>query len=309
MATVHWSGVSGDWSTASDWSTDTVPGPSDKAVIAAPGSYTVTVSTSEAVGSVVLNDPGAILDIHSGTLAVSGPMVVRSGNLEIVGPGFPDFDEGGVLKLDRTLDIKFGGTLFLDGGTIEGGTLIIHHGGTLETSATVIDEGSSVLNNVTVLGGLTLHSGSLLLSGTTTIENTNGTGPGTITLNESSRLFLGEDYTFEKLVLRGGVVAGGGGAATVGTGGLVKGYGQFFEGQKTGLSLHNQGTINADVFGQTLYIGESDGGLGSFINDGLVEANNGGIISVNYGDPDSYIDPWSNNADGVIKAQMVARSS
>jgi hypothetical protein len=275
MATVHWSGVSGDWSTASDWSTDTVPGPSDKAVIAAPGSYTVTVSTSEAVGSVVLNDPGAILDIHSGTLAVSGPMVVRSGNLEIVGPGFPDFDEGGVLKLDRTLDIKFGGTLFLDGGTIEGGTLIIHHGGTLETSATVIDEGSSVLNNVTVLGGLTLHSGSLLLSGTTTIENTNGTGPGTITLNESSRLFLGEDYTFEKLVLRGGVVAGGGGAATVGTGGLVKGYGQFFEGQKTGLSLHNQGTINADVFGQTLYIGESDGGLGSFINDGLVEANNG----------------------------------
>ena len=189
--TARWIGASGDWSTASDWSTGTVPGPSDKAVIAAPGSYTVTVSASEAVGSVLLNDPGAILDIHSGTLAVSGPMVVRSGTLEIVGPGFPDFDEGGVLTLDRTLDIKFGGTLFLDGGTIEGGTLIIHHGGTLETSATAIDEGSSVLNNVTVLGGLTLHSGSLLLSGTTTIENTNGTDPGTITLNEFHAYFSG----------------------------------------------------------------------------------------------------------------------
>jgi hypothetical protein len=141
------------------------------------------------------------------------------------------------------------------------------------------------------------------VSGTTTIENSNGTGPGTITLNQPSRLFLGEDYTFEKLVLRGGVVAGGGGAATVGTGGLVKGYGQFFEGQETGLTLHNQGTINADVFGQTLYIGESDGGLGSFINDGLVEANNGGIISINFDDPDAFIDPWSNNTDGVIEGR------
>jgi hypothetical protein len=81
--TIHWIGASGDWSTASDWSTGTVPGSSDKAVIAAHGNYIVTVSTSEAAGSVLLNDPGAILDIQSGTLAVSGPVVVRSGTLEI----------------------------------------------------------------------------------------------------------------------------------------------------------------------------------------------------------------------------------
>ena len=43
----------------------TVPGPSDKAVIAAPGSYTVTVTTPEDVGSARLNDPGAILEIQS----------------------------------------------------------------------------------------------------------------------------------------------------------------------------------------------------------------------------------------------------
>ena len=82
VATVHWSGVSGDWSTASDWSTDTAPGPSDKAVIAAPRSYRVTVTTPEDVGSVRLNDPGAILDIQS-TLTVSGPVVVRSGTLKM----------------------------------------------------------------------------------------------------------------------------------------------------------------------------------------------------------------------------------
>ena len=96
------------------------------------------------------------------------------------------------------------------------------------------------------------------------------------------------------------MVAGGGGAATVGTGGLVKGYGQFFEGQETGLSLHNQGTINADVFGQTLYIGNQAGGLNSFVNDGLMLASHGGNISINYGDPDSRVDPATNNADGKI---------
>ena len=114
-------------------------------------------------------------------------------------------------------------------------------------------------------------------------------------------MFLGEDYTFEKLILKGGVVAGGGGIATVGKGGLVQGYGEFFEGQETPLPVHNEGIINANVFGQTLYIGESDGGL-TFTNDGLVRASRGGIISINFGDPDAYIDPWSNNADGIIEA-------
>ena len=268
MATNHWIGVSGDWSTASDWSADAVPGPSDKAAIDSAGSYTVTVSTLDTVGSVVLNDPGAILEVQ-GTLSVDKSLTVRSG------------------------------TLFLDGGTIENGSLTIDHGGTLITDATSIYVGSSVLLNVSVLGGLTLNAGSLLFSGTTTVENSNGTGPGEITLNGSSRLFLGEKYTFDKLILNGGVVAGGGGSATIGKGGLVQGYGEFFEGQETPLVVGNEGTIKANVDGETLYIGEADGGL-SFTNDGHVLATDGGIISINFNDPD--IDPWSNNADGKISA-------
>ena len=35
MATINWKGGNGDWNTASDWDTGTVPGPSDDAVIAA----------------------------------------------------------------------------------------------------------------------------------------------------------------------------------------------------------------------------------------------------------------------------------
>ena len=47
MANIRWTGVSGDWSTSSDWSANTVPGLSDKAVISAAGSLPPTVSTSE----------------------------------------------------------------------------------------------------------------------------------------------------------------------------------------------------------------------------------------------------------------------
>ena len=101
MATDRWLGSSGDWSTPLTECADAIPGPLDQAVIAAPGSYTVTVTTPEDVGSVRLNDPGAILDIQSsGTLAVSGPVVVRSG------------------------------ILFLDGGSIDGGTVQTSSGAT-----------------------------------------------------------------------------------------------------------------------------------------------------------------------------------
>ena len=69
-----------------DWRADAVPGPSDEAVIAAAGSYTVTVTKSQFVRSVVLNDPGAILDIKTGfELAVSGSLVIRSGTVETGG--------------------------------------------------------------------------------------------------------------------------------------------------------------------------------------------------------------------------------
>ena len=49
MATNRWIGVSGDWSTPSDWSAAAVPGPFDKAVIAASGhsATTETVTDSE----------------------------------------------------------------------------------------------------------------------------------------------------------------------------------------------------------------------------------------------------------------------
>ena len=306
--TVRWIGASGDWSTASDWSTGTVPGPSDKAVIAAPGSYTVSVTTAQTVGSVFLNDPGAVLDIKSsdiqpsGTLAVSGPVVVRSGTLEIEAGSSGNFEPGGsTLTNGSILSVQSGGTLLLN-GTLEGGKLIIRHGGTFDVPAHFPDlGGAGNLENVTVLGGLTLNSGFLRLSGTTTIENANGTGPGTITLNGSglSTVLSVTGTLYNKINLNGGYFADAG--VTIGKGGLLRGYGGFYEGQVAGTGLHNEGTINADVNGQTLFIGNQAGGLNSFVNDGLMLADYGGNISINFGDPDPFVDPASNNADGKIE--------
>jgi hypothetical protein len=321
MAINRWIGVSGDWSTASDWSAGAVPGPSDEAVMAAPGSYTVTVATSESVGSIVLNDPGAILDIHpvlfqTGTLDVSGSVVIQAGTLELQGDRGGSFFSG-ILAIGGSLDVRSGGTLFLDGGTIEGGSLIIRKGGALEASAApdFYDEPvdyslTSTLQNVTVLGGLTLKSGSLELSGTTTIENSTGTGPGAITLNGpptslanspggGAFLLFAENYTLYKLTLNGGWVGGDDTTVTVGKGGVVEGYGGFVWGNFTELALQNDGTINSNVNGQWLNIIEMP-----FVNDGLVLASRGGNVSINWADEYAGlgVDDWSNNADGKIRA-------
>ena len=106
---------------------------------------------------------------------------------------------------------------------------------------------------------------------------------------------------YNKINLNGGYFADAG--VTIGKGGLLRGYGGFYEGQVAGTGLHNEGTINADVNGQTLFIGNQAGGLNSFENDGLMLASHGGNISVNFGDPDSYVDPASNNADGKIEVR------
>jgi hypothetical protein len=301
MATTQWIGMSGDWSIPFDWSADTVPGPSDEAVIAAAGNYTVTVTSPETVGSVSLDDPGAILDIQagisqSGTLTVNGSLDVQSGTLKIDGSGYLlSLGLGAALAIGDSLNVQSGGTLFLDGGTIEGGSLTVGQGGVLEVSQfDGLPLDGSALQSVTVLGGLTLNSGALVLSGNTTVENSDGTGPGAITLNgNSTYLTFAENYTLHNLNLNGGSVAGDGTTVTVEKDGLVQGYGEFIFGPFSSLALDNDGTIHSNVNGQSISIVEMP-----FVNDGLVLASGGGNISINWNDP--FDDAWSNNADGTI---------
>ena len=82
---------------------------------------------------------------------------------------------------------------------------------------------------------------------------------------------------------------------TVGKGGLVQGHGNFVFGDFQFLALHNEGTIDSNVNGQSLNIVEMQ-----FVNDGLVKATNGGNISIDWNDAFAADDPWSNKTGAII---------
>ena len=180
--------------------------------------------------------------------------------------GTVEVEASGTLAIGRYLYISSSGTLFLDGGDIKGGSLVIAQGGALEVSEVfpeytnpVANQNISTLQNVTVLGGLTLNGGTLagVRRATTTIENSNGTGPGAITLNGSAstpqvsfggggitNLIFAEDYTIHALTLNGGWVEGLAPVlphptVTVGKGGAVQGDGGFVYGDYGYLALDN----------------------------------------------------------------------
>ena len=65
MTTVFWKhGISGQFDTAADWSTNTVPTVNDDVIIGVPGTYAVTVSTNHVIRS--------LRTVNTATLAVTG---------------------------------------------------------------------------------------------------------------------------------------------------------------------------------------------------------------------------------------------
>jgi hypothetical protein len=82
MTTIKWLGGSANWTTASKWDSNSVPGATDDAVIDASGSYTVTISTPILVGSIAVNDTSATLFVNdSGQTAMVAGALSNSGSL------------------------------------------------------------------------------------------------------------------------------------------------------------------------------------------------------------------------------------
>ncbi|MBA3812267.1 MAG: hypothetical protein H0X27_11620 [Caulobacteraceae bacterium] len=79
MTAIHWiEPVSGNFNDGDDWGGGGVPGAGDDAVIDALGTYKVTLNTTEAVQSLILDDAGATLflqryaDLNLGSSLILG---------------------------------------------------------------------------------------------------------------------------------------------------------------------------------------------------------------------------------------------
>ena len=233
-------------------------------------------------GTINANSAGDTLSIQG-----NGSSMTNTGLLEATG--------GGTLSLSASAAlVNAGGAITAAGAgstvvidtQIQGGVLTTSGGGVIETGG-----GGAYLNGSTS-GDITLSNGSTYSAGTSgltaavgTLNLGTGVGPGaTFALTGQLQLNGGD------LIFAGpGTVTMSGPSAQIGGDGYgrtlinqatIEGAGVI--GSNTGalyqnLSLNNTGTIDADAMGDTLSI---QGTGATFTNDGLLEATQGGILTL-----------------------------
>ena len=239
-ATVVWTNTSGgNWTVATNWSPNQVPGASDTAIITNDGTYTLSLSANASV-------LGLVLDGTSGTQTLAA----ASGTLTFYGPGY----------------VGTNGVLALNGGSIGGTNLVTvagalqWNGGTIGSSAGVQIAGGGALS-IAGTGAKTL-SGSLANAGVATFAPEGGSY-----LNLNGTLHNQAGGTFD---LRNDALFnyGGGGAQIVNEGLFIKSAG-------TGTNIlevdfNNRGTMQVDTGHLQLTSGGTWSTGASFVGAGSV---------------------------------------
>ena len=295
------SGVSGDWLTASDWTTAGGPpnAATAAALINAPGTYVVSIGTETvSVNSVTLASAGADISITSaGTLALTGTapnLHLNAGTLDLAGvlSGGTVVASGGTALFESTPTLQgvtwmgpmtFGTTSAVSvlGGlqvqTLTGqpGTIDMTAG---NSALFVLD--SETLNNMTVAFD---GSGGGLLAN----YNTSG---GTLTLGACFTIAQSGAYNqllneFNGLIVDAGVIAVNGGELQVQFGAFTNSGSISITGGGTVdvslTTLTNTGTMTVGPSG-TLILGTiaSDTGTMTIASAGTIEFNVGGTAAV-----------------------------
>ena len=250
LSSVSWINPNGgDWDTASNWSSDTVPTAADDVTISIAVSNPIThdAGTADAVNSVTSDDP----------------IVLSAGSLSIAAAS------------------TFSDTVTLSGGTLSGGpistngaTLVGTYNGSGGTLAGVTLDGTLDLAtnnqaNVTVTGGLTLN-------GTIDLDNFWGTTRGQLrfvgaqTLGGSGSVLFGGNGN-ESDQITTATSNGDSGTLTIGSGITI--HGKYGVIGNSSLPLINQGTIAADISGGQIVINGTN-----WTNSGTLHASNGGEL-------------------------------
>jgi len=262
------------------------------------GSYTLTNKvTIEGYGVIgnsaltLVNSPGATIEanVTGETLTINpgGGFTNSGGTLEASG--------GGILALSGSILENGGGTIevngansvvqFVNGATIQGGTLTTVNSGTLgvpNTSITLdgstegaltispgsvyngaLNTNTSLVGAIDNLGTIQLLAGSANNTEVTVVSPTTLQGGGTVTLNSGDN--NGQVY----------IETSTAGTTLTNVDNLIQGYGVI---GNSGLVFVNQtaGTVDANAAAGTLLLN----GSGNITNAGLLEATNGGTLQI-----------------------------
>ncbi len=243
------SGVSGNWTVGSDWSTGSAPTSSNDVTIAAAGTYIVTINSSVAANSLTINDASAtVADTSGGTLAISTTLAITAGTFSLG-----------------------------SGSTLSGGTVSLGSSG-------VFAAAGGTLNGVTYQGVLDLSAGNALLyaAGGLTVKSAGG-GSGTIDLtgDQAALIYTGtatlDNVTVDIGSVNGSYLDGESGTLTLGSGanlvqiGAQAYLGEFYNAE----AFVNLGTITAGYSGGFFNIA----GPG-FTNAGQIAVSNGDTASI-----------------------------
>jgi VCBS repeat-containing protein/autotransporter passenger strand-loop-strand repeat protein/autotransporter-associated beta strand protein len=199
-------GVSGDWSTAADWTAGVVPASTSNVVLdnltTSPNTITITVSSSESAQSLTLNDAGTTLVESGGTLTLAGALTIDAGRFVLQGGGVSA--AGGVFVEGAApggasggeLQVKDGGNLagsIVDNGIVDYDITGAHSfAGSLLGGGTLVVEGGGHL----VLDGTDTYSGGTIVSaGTLELATSAAAGTGGITLAAGGHSTLQIDGT------------------------------------------------------------------------------------------------------------------
>jgi hypothetical protein len=110
---------SGDWGTQADWDWGTVPESTDDVLFDQPGAYGVTISGTASARSLTFDAAGATLDETTGSLTVTGDLIVDAGEVALNGTnsiGAVNIDDGIVAV--SSSDALGSGNLQLFGGEL-----------------------------------------------------------------------------------------------------------------------------------------------------------------------------------------------
>jgi hypothetical protein len=237
----------------------------------------------------LVNNGRISADVNGGTLTVTPP--AGSGN--VTNNGLIDARNGGTLVLSTNVNNAAGqinalnaSTVVHNGVTISGGLIsttgsgsfaaassggnfldgVTLTGGAIDMTS-IANSRERIVNGATINGAVNIANGGILSFDSANTSGGNQTllGTATINLNDAGAR-LAVDGT---------------GSTTLGSGVTVRGQGNFGTAINVGGNniLTNNGLVSADVSGGTLNImAPASGGGSSFINNGTLQAINGGTL-------------------------------